>query len=286
MAQAERLQKLLAQAGLASRRKAEELIAQGRVTVNGRPAKLGDSAVPGRDLVAVDGQRLAQPQEKLYYALHKPRGFVTTLEDERGRKCVAMLTKDLPGRVYPVGRLDKDSEGLLLLTNDGAFANGVAHPSTHVAKTYRVTLRPGVSEEQLVRMSTGILVEGRMTAPAKVRVLEQQPGRAVVEIVLYEGRNREIRKMCQVLGLEVARLKRIAVGPVRLGMLPQGQCRELTKEEVRGLLAESAKQAKSHARPVQSQKNPKSPKGSGGRNGPPSRGGSPGGSKRRKPGGK
>ncbi len=141
--------------------------------------------------------------------------------------------------LYPVGRLDKDSEGLLIMTNDGAFANAVAHPKSHVAKTYRVTLRPGVNEEQLVQISTGILIDGKMTAPAKARVLEQQQGRAVVEIVLYEGRNREIRKMCEALGLEVARLKRTAVGPVRLAMLPQGRWRELSKEEVKALLAAS-----------------------------------------------
>ena len=239
MAQKSRLQKILAEAGVASRRKAEQMIAGGRVTVNGRPARLGDSAVPGKDIIAVDGQRLAQPAGKIYLALHKPRGFVTTMEDERGRRCVAQLVGGAPGRVYPVGRLDKDSEGLLLMTNDGEFANAVSHPRTHVAKTYRVTLRPGVSEEQLVKLSTGILLDGRMTAPAKARVLEQQPGRAVVEIVLYEGRNREIRRMCQALGLEVARLKRTAVGPVRLGMLPQGKYRELTREEVAGLLAEA-----------------------------------------------
>ncbi len=234
-----RLQKLLAQAGAASRRKAEELILQGRVTVNGRPAKLGDSADPQKDQIALDGQRLRLEGEKLYLALHKPRGFVTTMEDERGRRCVAQLVADVPGRVYPVGRLDKDSEGLLIMTNDGAFANAVAHPKSHVAKTYRVTLRPGVNEEQLVQISTGILIDGKMTAPAKARVLEQQQGRAVVEIVLYEGRNREIRKMCDALGLEVARLKRTAVGPVRLAMLPQGRWRELSKEEVKALLAAS-----------------------------------------------
>lgn len=234
-----RLQKLLAQAGAASRRKAEELILQGRVAVNGRPAKLGDSADPQKDQIALDGQRLRLEGEKLYLALHKPRGFVTTMEDERGRRCVAQLVADVPGRVYPVGRLDKDSEGLLIMTNDGAFANAVAHPKSHVAKTYRVTLRPGVNEEQLVQISTGILIDGKMTAPAKARVLEQQQGRAVVEIVLYEGRNREIRKMCEALGLEVARLKRTAVGPVRLAMLPQGRWRELSKEEVKALLAAS-----------------------------------------------
>ena len=241
MAQPERVQKLIAQAGIASRRKAEELIQQGRVTVNGRPIKLGDSARPNKDVIAVDGQRIASSSGKIYLALHKPRGFVTTMEDERGRKCVAQLVEDVPGRVYPVGRLDKDSEGLLIMTNDGNLANAVSHPKTHVAKTYRVTLRPGITEEQLIKLSTGIMLDGRMTAPAKARVLEQQPGRAVVEIVLYEGRNREIRRMCESMGLEVARLKRTAIGPVRLSMLPQGRHRELSREERAGLLAESGK---------------------------------------------
>ncbi len=241
MAQPERVQKLIAQAGIASRRKAEELIQQGRVTVNGRPIKLGDSARPNKDVIAVDGQRIANSCGRIYLALHKPRGFVTTMEDERGRKCVAQLVEDVPGRVYPVGRLDKDSEGLLIMTNDGDLANAVSHPKTHVAKTYRVTLRPGITEEQLIELSTGIMLDGRMTAPAKARVLEQQPGRAVVEIVLYEGRNREIRRMCESMGLEVARLKRTAIGPVRLSMLPQGRHRELSREEIAGLLAESGK---------------------------------------------
>ena len=244
MAGKSRLQKILAENGVVSRRKAEQLILDGRVTVNGRAARLGDSAVPGKDRIAVDGRPLEPVGEKIYLALHKPRGFVTTMEDERGRRCVAQLVEDVPARVYPVGRLDKDSEGLLLMTNDGEFANGVAHTKAHVAKTYRVTLRPGINEEQMVKISTGIQIDGRMTAPAKVRLLEQQRGRAVVEIILYEGRNREIRKMCESLGLEVARLKRIAIGPVRLAMLPQGKHRELTKEEIRGLLAEAKKGGK------------------------------------------
>ncbi len=235
-----RLQKILAASGVASRRKAEELIAAGRVTVNGRVAHLGDSALPGKDKIALDGQLLGGGEKDLL-ALHKPRGFVTTLHDERGRKCVAQLVADVGERVYPVGRLDKDSEGLLLLTNDGDFANRVSHPKRHVAKTYRVTVRPSVTEDQLNQISTGIVIEGRRTAPAKVRVLQEEPGRVVLEIVLYEGRNREIRKMCEALGLEVARLKRIAVGPVRLGMLPQGKYRELTKEELRALNAEIKK---------------------------------------------
>ena len=245
MAEKIRVQKLLAQRGVCSRRKAEEMIRAGRVAVNGRPISLGDGAVPGKDIIAVDGQRL--PREEgahVYLALHKPRGFVTTMADDRGRRCVAQLVEGVGCRVYPVGRLDKDSEGLLLLTNDGEFANLAAHPSGHVAKTYRVTLRPGVTENQLERLSTGIELDGKMTAPAKVRVLQEERGRAVVEIVLYEGRNREIRRMCEALGLEVARLKRTAMGPVRLGMLPQGQYRELTKEEVRGIIAEAKKGGK------------------------------------------
>lgn len=246
MAEKTRLQKILAECGIASRRKAEELIAAGRVTVNGYVAHLGDSALPGKDRIAVDGQTIEGGGKKIYLALHKPRGFVTTLHDERGRKCVAQLVEDVGVRVYPVGRLDKDSEGLLLLTNDGDFANQVAHPKRHVAKTYRVTVRPAVTEEQLNQMCTGIVIEGRRTAPAKVRVLQQELGRVVLEIVLYEGRNREIRKMCEALGLEVARLKRIAVGPVRLGMLPQGKYRELTKEELRALAAEAKKGSANH----------------------------------------
>lgn len=241
MAEKSRIQKILASCGVASRRKAEELIEAGRVTVNGRTAKLGDSAVEGKDVIAVDGERVNSSGEKIYIALHKPRGFVTTMSDEHDRRCVAMLVEEIGERVYPVGRLDKDSEGLLIMTNDGDFANMISHPKRHVAKTYRVTVRPNINEEQLFRIATGIEIDGKMTAPAKVRVLEQQQGRVVLEIVLYEGRNREIRKMCEALGLEVARLKRTAIGPVRLGMLQQGKYRELTKEEIRGLTAEAKK---------------------------------------------
>lgn len=236
-----RIQKILSASGIVSRRKAEEWISAGRVTVNGKVAHLGDSAIPGKDKITVDGKPIEGGERKIYLALHKPRGFVTTLHDEKGRRCVAQLVEDVGVRVYPVGRLDKNSEGLLLLTNDGEFANQVAHPKKHIPKTYRVTVRPTVTEDQLNQISTGIMIEGRRTAPAKVRVLEQELGRAVLEIVLYEGRNREIRKMCEALGLEVARLKRISVGPVRLGMLPQGKYRELTKEEMRALAAEIKK---------------------------------------------
>lgn len=226
---------MLADCGVASRRKAEELIAAGRVSVNGVRAQIGDKVDVKKDKVTLDGERVQPADEKLYIMLHKPRGYLTAMSDDRGRKCVSELVEELGVRVFPVGRLDKDSEGLLLLTNDGAFANLIAHPSTHVPKVYRVTVRPGVTEEQLVKMSVGIEIDGRMTQPATIRVLEQQPGRVVLEFIIHEGRNRQIRNMCEAVGLEVARLKRTAIGAVKLGMLPQGQFRELTPDEVRRL---------------------------------------------------
>ncbi len=239
-----RLQKIIADCGLASRRKAEEWIAAGEVRVNGAVASLGDKADPQKDKITVRGKPLAQAEGYVYLMLHKPRGYITTMSDEMGRKCVAELVEDVPERIYPVGRLDKDSEGLLLMTNDGAFANALTHPSRHVPKTYRVTVYPSVTEEQLTQMELGMEIEGRKTAPAKVRVLTQEKGRVVLEITLYEGRNRQIRNMCGLLGLEVARLKRLSVGSVKLGMLPPGKWRELTKEEVKRLTAEAKNQDK------------------------------------------
>lgn len=230
-----RIQKIIADRGLASRRKAEEWIAAGDVCVNGETAHLGDKADPERDRITVRGRPLNALQEYVYLMLHKPRGYITTMSDERDRKCVAELIEDVEQRVYPVGRLDKDSEGLLLMTNDGAFANAMMHPARHVPKTYRVTVHPGVTEEMLAQMETGMVIDGRKTAPARVRVLTEEKGRVVLEIILYEGRNRQIRNMCEQLGLEVARLRRIAMGSVRLGMLPPGKWRELTAEEVRRL---------------------------------------------------
>ena len=236
-----RLQKMLSDCGVTSRRKAEEMIAAGKVQVNGRTAQIGDKVIPGKDRVTVDGFAVEPAKQKVYLMLHKPRDFITTMQDEMNRKCVAELVADVPERVYPVGRLDRDSEGLLLMTNDGAFANAMTHPSRHVPKVYRVTVRPGVTEDQLTQMSVGMVIDGRKTAPAGVKVLEQRPGRVVLEIILHEGRNRQIRNMCEQLGLEVARLKRVAIGPVKLGMLQPGQYRELTKEELRSLTASSAK---------------------------------------------
>ena len=235
MAKDTRLQKMLADCGVASRRKAEAMIASGRVAVNGVRAAIGDKVDVKKDRVTVDGELVRPVEEKLYIMVYKPRGYLTAMSDDRGRKCVSELVEELGTRVYPVGRLDKDSEGLLLMTNDGEFANLIAHPSTHVPKVYRVTVRPGVTEAQLTRLAVGVEIDGRMTAPASVRVLEQQPGRVVLEFVLHEGRNRQIRNMCEAVGLEVARLKRTAIGAVKLGMLPQGRFRELTPDEVRRL---------------------------------------------------
>ncbi len=235
-----RLQKMLADCGVASRRKSEELIAAGSVKVNGRVAEIGDKVDPYKDKVFVNGKRVtaaAKPRHR-YIMLHKPRGFITTMSDERGRRCVAELIKDIPERVYPVGRLDKDSEGMLLFTNDGEFANLITHPKKDIYKVYRVTIRPGITEEQIVTFETGMMLDGRKTAPAEVRVVKKEEGRTVLEIVLREGRNRQIRRMCEMLGLEVARLKRVAIGQVKLGMLKQGDWRDLTPEEVKKLTAD------------------------------------------------
>ncbi len=230
-----RLQKYMADCGIASRRKSEELIASGKVKVNGKVASIGDKVDPKKDKVSVEGQAVHAETEFRYIMLNKPRGFITTMSDERGRKCVAELVSDVGVRVFPVGRLDKDSEGLLLLTNDGEFANNLTHPSKHVPKTYRVTVRPAINEEILNHLMTGIMIDGRTTLPAQVKVLTQEPDRVVLEIVICEGRNRQIRKMCEAEGLTVARLKRTAVGPVKLGMLKQGAWRDLTPQELKSL---------------------------------------------------
>lgn len=232
-----RIQKIIAESGMCSRRKAEEFIAAGKVKVNGNPCSLGDKAIPGKDLITVDGNKiLVAKRRNLYYImLHKPRGYVTTMNDELDRKCVTELLSDFPERVYPVGRLDKNSEGLLLLTNDGNFANDIMHPSKHVSKTYRVTVRPDINDEQLVQLASGVVIDGRKTAECSVVVLDKQPGRVVLQMTIHEGRNRQIRKMCEAVGLEVARLKRTAIGPLKLGMLQPGEYRELKPDELRAI---------------------------------------------------
>lgn len=234
----QRIQKVLSDQGICSRRAAERLIEEGRVKVNGHPVTLGDKMDPDYDKVSIDGKtvRIVRKRKYIYIMLHKPRGFITTSSDELGRKTVMDLVKGVGRRVYPIGRLDKDSEGLLLMTDDGAFANLLTHPSGGVGKLYRVTVRPRATEEQIVKMSSGVVLDdGVKTAPAVIHVVTDEPNRTVLEITLHEGRNRQIRRMCESVGLEVIRLKRSAEGPVKLGMLAPGEWRELKRSEVTAL---------------------------------------------------
>ena len=232
-----RLQKFLADNGIASRRKSEELIELGKVKVNGRIAMIGDKVDPIRDKVTVRGKTVVAVKEKVYIMLHKPRGFVTTMSDEMGRKCVAELVKDVPVKVFPVGRLDRNSEGLLLMTNDGDFSNRLTHPSSHVNKTYRVTVDGSVSDDQIDKLASGIDIDrdGRQTLPCDVFVVERKEGRTVLNFIIHEGRNRQIRKMCEMVGLEVLRLKRTEIAGVKLGMLGQGKWRDLNEKELKRL---------------------------------------------------
>ena len=232
-----RIQKLLSDAGYCSRRRAEALIAAGKVKCNGHPVKIGDKALR-TDLLTVDGEQVYLPKKTAYryIMLNKPRGYVTTLSDEQGRRCVTDLLTGIEERVYPIGRLDRNSEGLLLFTNDGAFANGIMHPSRQVTKTYRVTVRPPVTEEQLAQMAAGVtLDDGVKTAPANIVTQTVEPERVVLLVTIHEGKKREVRRMCDAVGLEVARLRRISIGPVKLGMLKPGEWRDLTTEELRAL---------------------------------------------------
>lgn len=230
----ERLQKILSARGLCSRREAEKWIGAGRVTVNGLPAELGATADPESDKILVDGRPLPGEEKPIYLMLHKPRGYVTTLRDEKGRPDAASLVADCGVRVYPIGRLDMDSEGLLLFTNDGDFANRLMHPSHEIEKTYRVLVsgfEPG-KEELLARP---IVLDGYQIRPPKVRLLESRGQRARLEVVIHEGRNRQVRRMCQAAGMQVLRLKRIAEGSLCLGNLPEGKWRYLTEPEIQKL---------------------------------------------------
>lgn len=229
----ERLQKLLSARGVCSRRKAEELIVQGRVQVNGRTAQLGESADPDLDTILVDGEPLPSADPYVYIMLHKPRGYVTTLSDEKGRPDVTRLV-DCGTRVYPVGRLDMDSEGLLILTNDGELADHLMHPRAQVDKTYEVwvTKYHGGGEKLLERQ---ISLDGYRIKPPKVRLLSAGGGTARLYITIHEGRNRQVRRMCEAAGMHVTRLRRISEGDLRLGELPKGSWRYLTAEEVRHL---------------------------------------------------
>ena len=234
----ERLQKIIAASGLMARRKAEEAIEAGRVTVNGLPAHIGDSADPETDVILVDGKTLPSVARMLTIMLHKPRGVVTTLHDEKGRRDVSELISEIPERLVPVGRLDMDSEGLLLMTNDGALANRLMHPSHEVEKVYRTRVR-GDAAAGIQRLRQPMELDGYRLHPAKVKLLEPTTDGAVLEISIHEGRNRQVRRMCEQAGLTVTRLCRVREGGLVLGDLRPGQWRELTEEELRKLGVET-----------------------------------------------
>jgi len=234
----ERLQKLLSAAGVCSRRAAEGYITAGRVTVNGIPAELGQRADPDRDEICVDGEPLASRAEPVCLLLNKPRGYVTTLSDEQGRRTVADLVADCGVRVYPVGRLDLDSEGLLLLTNDGALAQRLMHPSHEVSKTYHVSVYGPVAGAA-ARLAALTDLEGEAIRPAQVEVLRRTKQTAELAVTIHEGKNRQIRRMCAACGLTVKRLRRVREHSLELGDLPPGKWRFLTPEEIAALKDES-----------------------------------------------
>ena len=233
----ERIQKILSSRGVASRRKAEEMILSGRVTVNGLVSHLGDLADPDNDKILVDGQRLPAEGGRVYILLHKPRGYVTTLSDEKGRKNAAQLVSECGVRVYPVGRLDMDSEGLLLFTNDGDFANKMMHPRLEVKKTYRVFV-DGFCREALEELERPIVLDGYQIRPPEIRLERADGERAVVLVTIHEGRNRQVRRMCAAAGMKVRRLIRIQEGTLSLGELPAGKWRHLSETEIHNLTQE------------------------------------------------
>lgn len=231
----ERIQKIIASRGLMSRRKAEELIRDGRVRVNGNTAQLGERADPAEDIIEIDGKRLSKAPEHLYLMLHKPRGYVTTMSDEKGRATVWELVQDCGERVYPVGRLDLNSEGLLLFTNDGEFANRLMHPRHEVEKTY-LTWVNHFSPEKLERLSRMDRLGEEPIACPRVRLVNAKGELALLELIIHEGKNRQVRRMCEQAELTVTRLKRIAEGAVTLGELALGKWRHLTAEEIDALM--------------------------------------------------
>ena len=230
----ERLQKILSARGVASRRKAEEMIQMGLVTVNGITAVLGDTADVQTDEITVNGKPLPKQEDHVYILLNKPRGYVTTLSDEKGRPNAAQLVADCGVRVYPVGRLDMDSEGLLLFTNDGDFANELMHPKHEVKKTYDVWVNGYVPGAE-VRLGRPITLDGYTIRPPKVKLIRAEGQKAKFQVTIHEGRNRQVRRMCEAAGMHCTRLRRIKEGSLALGDLPLGKWRYLTPEEVSAL---------------------------------------------------
>ncbi len=229
----ERLQKILARAGVASRREAESIIASGRVSVNGVPvSEMGFKADPDKDTITLDGKPVRPEPVKTYILLYKPAGYVTTMKDPQGRQIVTELLKDVKERVFPVGRLDYNTEGLLLLTNDGEWANTLAHPRHEVDKEYQVRIRGKISPQQIRNLSEGVDLDDGRTAPAAVRVIRESERNTWVSITIHEGRYRQVRRMCEALDLQVVRLKRSGYGFLDLGNLKPGDYRKLSESEV------------------------------------------------------
>lgn len=238
----ERLQKIISAAGITSRRASETLIQNGQVSVNGVVVtELGSKADPSKDTITVDGKVLKISVQRLYILLNKPPGYITALKDGQGRPLVTDLLKDVPDRVYPVGRLDYNTEGLLLLTNDGEWANRLMHPRHEIEKEYHVRVRGKVIDQQLKRMAEGVELEDGMTAPAVVNLVKSGEQNDWISVAIHEGRNRQVRRMCEAVSLSVVRLKRIRYGTLALGTLRAGQFRYLTESEVRELSGEPAK---------------------------------------------
>ena len=230
----DRIQKILAARGIASRRKAEQMISAGRVTCNGVICKLGDCADENHDIILLDGKELPSKDEYMYILLNKPRGYVTTLSDEKGRRNVAQLVVGCGKRVYPIGRLDMDSEGLLLLTNDGEFANFLMHPKHEITKKYKVTVR-GYSEKAFELLKLPITLDGYTIRKPEVTLLHCNGENAELLVTIHEGRNRQVRRMCAAAGMNVLRLVRVSEGALELGDLPSGKWRYLTQDEIRML---------------------------------------------------
>ncbi len=232
-----RLQKFMADCGVASRRGSEKLIEEGKVKVNGRKACIGDKIKVGRDTVTVSGKKISESEKKVTIMLNKPRGYITTVSDELDRQTVMQLVGDIKERIYPVGRLDKESQGLLIMTNDGELANFLMHPAHNVKKRYNVTVQGETEDDVLQQLRDGVVIDSKKAAPCQVEVISQKEDRTRLRFTLTEGKNREIREMCESVGLEVMRLKRVAIGGLKLGQLPVGSWRYLTESEIKALKA-------------------------------------------------
>jgi len=229
-----RIQKYISSLGIMSRRAAEKEIELGKIKINGQPAEIGQKVFPGKDRVTYKGKILETPlpDKHTYIMLNKPRGYVSTLSDEKSRKCVAELVKSVGVRVYPIGRLDMDSEGLLLFTNDGELANKLTHPKHRIPKIYHVKVKTEITGEQLKALGKPMVIDEYEIMPVKCDIITRKEGFTVIRMELYEGRNRQIRKMCEQVGIEITKLQRVAIGNIQLGDLAPGKWRRLTRSQI------------------------------------------------------